>query len=222
MNVTENPRYTKNEEIANTLSHFAGMLLAIVGTILLIIKAADIGNGWHVVSSAVFGISMIVLYFSSTMTHWLQAGKAKEFFFTLDQIAIFILIAGTYTPLTLIALHGPLGWVIFGLEWGLALTGIIIRLAKTAKFNSGVNIFFIFLYVAMGWMVIFAIGPVFRNISLMGVLWILIGGLSYSIGIYFYKKAKFNHNHLVWHLLVIAGTISHFIGIYYYVLPVNV
>ena len=217
-----NARYTQGEEWANTVSHFIGTLLAIAGTAFLIVKAAKLGNGWHVVSSSIFGASMIVLYFSSTMTHWLKPGKAKEAFFTLDQIAIFILIAGTYTPFTLVALHGPFGWVIFGLEWGLAILGITIKLAKPSKFNSGVNLFYITLYASMGWMVLIALAPIFKAVPLMGVVWILIGGLCYTIGIYFYKKARFLHNHLVWHLLVIAGTLSHYISIYFYILPLTV
>lgn len=216
-----NSRYSKNEELANALSHFAGTLLAVVGLVLLLVKSVQLGTGWHIVSSAVFGASMVILYFSSTMTHWLKPGKGKEFFFTLDQIAIFLLIAGTYTPLTLVALHGPLGWVIFGLEWGLAATGIILKLTKPSEFNKGVNLFYILLYVAMGWMVLIVLVPAFKIIPLMGVLSIIIGGLCYSIGIYFYRKATFNQHHLVWHLLVIAGTVSHFLGIYYYILPLT-
>jgi len=212
-------RYSQNEELANALSHLIGTLLAIAATVLLVVKAARFGNGWHIVSSAVFGATMIMLFFSSTMTHWLRQGKAKNVFFTLDQIAIFTLIAGTYTPFTLIALHGPIGWVIFGLEWGLALTGITIKLVKPTQFNQGVNLFYILLYAAMGWMVLIVIVPIFKSLPPMGVLWILIGGLCYTIGIYFYRKARFHHHHLVWHLLVIAGAASHFFGIYYYVLP---
>jgi hemolysin III len=212
-------RYSQNEELANALSHLAGTLLAIAATVLMIVKAARVGNGWHIVSTAVFGATMIILFFSSTMTHWLRQGKAKDVFFTLDQIAIFTLIAGTYTPFTLVALHGPIGWVIFGLEWGLALTGITVKLVKPTQFNQGVNLFYILLYAAMGWMVLIVIVPIFKSLPLMGVLWILIGGLCYTIGIYFYRKARFHHHHLVWHLLVIAGAASHFLGIYYYVLP---
>ena len=211
-------RYSQNEELANALSHLAGTLLAIAATVLMIVKAARVGNGWHIVSVAVFGATMILLFFSSTMTHWLQQGKAKNVFFTLDQIAIFTLIAGTYTPFTLVSLQGPVGWVIFGLEWGLALTGIIVKLIKPTQFNEGVNIFYIILYAAMGWMVLIVIVPVFKSLPLMGVLWVLIGGLCYTIGIYFYRKARFNHHHLVWHLLVIAGAASHFFGIFFYVL----
>ncbi len=221
MEKQENSRYTVAEEQANAISHLTGVLLAVAGLILLLMKSVELGNGWHIVSSAIFGASMIILYISSTMTHWLSPGKAKEVFFTIDQIAIFLLIAGTYTPLTLIALHGPFGWILFGLEWGLAAIGIIIKLAKPSKFNKGVNLFYILLYASMGWMMLIAISPILKNIPLMGVLWIFIGGLSYTIGIFFYRKGKFKYHHLVWHLLVMAGTISHFLGIYYYVLPIS-
>ncbi len=220
MNTKAESRYTSGEELANALSHLVGTLLAIAGLVLLVVKAAQTGTGWHIVSSAIFGASMVILYFSSTMTHWLKPGKAKEVFFTLDQIAIFLLIAGTYTPFTLLALHGPLGWVIFGLEWGLAAIGITIKLAKPVQYNKGVNLFYILLYAAMGWMLVIAIVPTFNNVPIMGVLWILIGGLCYTVGIFFYRKARFYQHHLVWHLLVLAGTISHFFAIYHYILPI--
>jgi hemolysin III len=217
-----NSRYTKNEELANALSHFAGAILAVAALVLLLVKAAQIGNAWHIVSSAVFGTTMIILFLSSTLTHWLQPGKAKDVFFTLDQIAIFALIAGTYTPFTLVALHGPFGWVIFGIEWGLAIMGITIKLVKPTKFNQGVNLFYVLLYAAMGWMVLIAIVPIYRSLPLMGVIWILIGGICYTIGIFFFRWARFKHNHLVWHILVVAGAASHFIAIYYYLLPITI
>jgi hemolysin III len=219
---TNKPRYTDGEEFANALSHLIGALLAIAALVLMVVKAARIGNAWHIVSTAIFGATMILLFFSSTMTHWLKPGRAKDLFFTVDQIAIFTLIAGTYTPFTLVALHGPFGWVIFGLEWGLALIGIVIKLSRPTKFSSGVNLFYILLYAAMGWMVLIAIPQIFRSLPLMGVVWIFIGGFCYTIGIYFYRKASFLHSHLVWHLLVIAGAASHFFGIYYYLLPITI
>ncbi|MBT3241862.1 MAG: hemolysin III family protein [Bacteroidetes bacterium] len=222
MNTHENSRYSKGEELANAISHLAGTLLAITALVLLVVRSVQIGTGWHIVSSSVFGASMVILYFSSTMTHWLQPGKAKEVFFTLDQVAIFLLIAGTYTPFTLVALHGPLGWVIFGLEWGLAIIGITIKLTKPTKFNAGVNMFYILLYAAMGWMLLIALVPIFKSVSQTGVLWILAGGLCYTIGIFFYRKARFKYHHLVWHILVLAGTISHFVGIYYFVIPISI
>lgn len=215
-------RYSKNEELANALSHLTGAALATAALVLLIVKAARVGNAWHIVSTAIFGATMIILFFSSTMTHWLRAGKAKDFFFTFDQIAIFTLIAGTYTPFTLVALHGTFGWVIFGLEWGLAIMGITIKLAKPTRFSQGVNLFYILLYAAMGWMVLIAIAPLYKSMSPMGLLWILIGGFCYTIGIFFFRFGRFKYHHLVWHLLVLAGAASHFFAIYYYLLPIAV
>ncbi len=222
MKIEENMRYTRNEEQANAISHLAGTFLAIFGTIILMLRATQIGSQWHIVSCAIFGFTMILLYFSSTMTHWLHHGKAKDFFFTLDQIAIFFLIAGTYTPLALIALHGSVGWIIFGLEWGLAIIGISVRLIKTAKFNAGVNTFYIILYAVMGWILLIAVVPTINSIGWAGLAWILLGGICYTVGIYFYKKARFKYNHLVWHLLVIAGTIFHFYAVYQFMLPIKV
>lgn len=221
-NKYETIRFTLREELANSISHLTGALLATAGLVLMVIFSVIRGSAWHVISSSIFGSSMVILYISSTLNHWLKPGKVKEFFFNFDQIAIFMLIAGTYTPLTLIALHGPFGWTIFGIEWGLALTGTIVKIAKPTKFESGVNIFFILLYVIMGWMIIVAIVPVFKAMPLMGVLWILIGGLCYSIGILFYKALKFRYHHLIWHLFVIAGSVSHFFGIFFYVIPIQV
>ncbi|NOZ45433.1 MAG: hemolysin D, partial [Chlorobi bacterium] len=140
-------RFSSGEELANAISHLIGAVLSLAALIIMVVFSAIHGNAWHVVSSAVFGTTMLMLYLSSTLNHWLPAGKAKEFFFTFDQIAIFLLIAGTYTPLSLIALHGTMGWIIFGIEWGLAFIGIITKLFKQNKFETGVNIFYIILYV---------------------------------------------------------------------------
>jgi hemolysin III len=215
-------RYSKNEELANALSHLAGAVLSVAALVMLVGKAVRIGNAWHIVSMAVFGATMILLFLSSTMTHWLRQGKAKDFFFTLDQIAIFTLIAGTYTPITLIVLHGPPGWVIFGLEWGLALAGITIKLARPTRFNQGVNLFYVLLYAAMGWMVLAVIVPIYKALPFTGILWIMAGAFSYTIGIFFYKVARFKYSHLVWHLLVLAGAASFFFVIYQDVLPLSV
>ena len=215
-------RFSHGEELANSISHLIGALLATAGLVLMVVFSALKGSAWHVVSSSVFGSTMVILYISSTLNHWLKPGKSKEFFFTFDQIAIFMLIAGTYTPLTLVVLHGPFGWTIFGIEWGLALTGTIIRIARPAKFDKGVNLFFILTYAIMGWMIIIAIFHVIKVLPLMGVLWILIGGACYTLGILFYKVMKFRFHHLIWHLFVIAGSISHFFAIFFYVIPIQV
>lgn len=136
-------KFTYREELANAFSHLAGTLLSVAGLVLLITYSVSRGNGWHLVSTTIFGTTMIMLYLSSTLTHILRPGRAKDFFFNFDRIAIYLLIAGTYTPLSLIVLNGPMGWVIFGLEWGLAAAGISLILTKPGDFDSGVNTFFV-------------------------------------------------------------------------------
>ncbi|MDX2442460.1 MAG: hemolysin III family protein [Bacteroidales bacterium] len=219
--MNETARFTYREEVANAISHLVGAFLSVAALTLMIVFSAKNGSAWHVVSTAVFGSTLIVLYLSSTFTHWLKPGRIKETFFTIDQIAIFFLIAGTYTPLALVAMHGTFGWIVFGIEWGLALTGSLIRISRPREYNSGVNLFYIILYAVMGWLFVFAIVPIIKSIPLMGVIWILIGGLFYTIGIFFYKKATFRYHHLVWHLMVLAGSISHFIAIFFYVIPIS-
>ena len=214
-----NNKFTRGEEVANALSHFAGALFGVIALVLMIQASLLKGGGWHLISTSVFGATMIMLYLSSTLTHILPMGPAKEWFFNFDRIAIYFLIAGTYTPIALITLNGPLGWTMFGIEWGLALTGTILILTRPGEYNSGVNTFYLISYAVMGWLVLIAIGPVFRSMPLMGGIWILIGGLSYSIGIGFYRFIKFPFHHLVWHILVLAGTVSHFFAIYFYITP---
>ncbi len=177
------------------------------------------GEAIHTITAAVFGCSMLILYLSSSMTHILKQGKIKNFFFSMDKIAVYFLIAGTYTPLALVTIGGPLGWTIFGIEWGCALIGTFLILNKPVNFEKGVNLFFVISYAVMGWLILIAIVPVINSMPLLGWLLILIGGAFYTIGIFFYKKGKFLHHHLVWHLLVILGTTAHFITIFYYVFP---
>ncbi len=215
-------RFTKNEELANAISHLVGAGLGVVGLVLMIAYSLRDGSGWHLAASIVYGSALVVLYLSSTFNHWLPEGKAKEFFFTFDQIAIYILIAGTYTPLALIALHGTLGWVIFGIEWGFALVGILIKIFKPTKFNQGVSLFFILAYILMGSLVFFASKQVIDAVSLSGFIWVIVGGVFYAGGTVFYKMKSVKFIHLVWHLFVIAGSVAHFIGIYFYVLPLDV
>lgn len=215
-------RFTRQEETANWLSHFTGAILASAGLTLMIVASALKGNAWHVVSTAIFGSTMVMLYFSSAVAHGLPAGRLKQIFFVVDQAAIFLLIAGTYTPLALVALHGTIGWVLFGLQWGMAISGIILKMVKPNRVESGARLIDIIIYVTMGWMLIIAIIPLIKSLPLMGLLWILIGGACYTFGIIFYRKAKFKYAHLVWHLMVLAGSISHFFAIFFYVIPISV
>ncbi len=215
----ENIKFTHREELANAISHMTGGLLAVVALVLMVYEATATGKSLVVISTSIFGATMIILYFSSTLTHILPMGKAKDFFFNFDRIAIYFLIAGTYTPIALITLNGPLGWTIFGIEWGIALLGTVMILSKPGDYKTGVNTFYVFSYAIMGWLVLIAIIPVFRLLPPMGAIWIFIGGLIYTIGIVFFKFIRFPYHHLVWHLLVLAGTISHFIAVYFHIVP---
>jgi hemolysin III len=208
--------FTYSEELANAISHFVGVCLAITGLVLMVVFSSLNGKTTHIVSTSIFGSTMIFLYLSSTFTHWLRPGKAKELFFNLDQIAIFLLIAGTYTPVALIALRGTLGWTVFGIEWGLALTGILYRIIRPNKYETGVNLFMVILYAAMGWFFLFVIIPVSRMMTLPSIILILSGGVLYTSGILFFRLAKFKYHHLVWHLFVLAGSISHFCAVFIY------
>jgi len=216
-------RFTYQEEIANFISHFAGAVLAAVMLTLMVVASALKGNAWHIVSTAIFGSTMVLLYFSSAIAHGLPKDtKGKQVFFIIDQAAIFLLIAGTYTPLALVALHGAFGWVLFGLQWAMAIAGILIKVLRPNRVEAGVDILGIIIYALMGWMLLIAIVPIVKTLPLMGFLWILIGGACYTFGIIFYRKAKFRHAHLVWHLMVLAGSISHFFAIFFYVIPISV
>ncbi len=215
----KNIKFSRGEELANAISHFSGALLAVVGLVLMVHFSIVNGNGWHVVSTSIFGTSMIVLYISSTMTHILPMGRAKDRFFNFDRIAIYLLIAGTYTPIALITLHGPLGWVIFGIEWGLAIVGTLMILTRPGDYNTGVSTFYVVSYAVMGWLMLIAIVPIMNTLPLMGTLWILIGGVCYTIGILFFKVIKFPYHHLVWHMFVLAGTVSHFFAVFFYMIP---
>lgn len=214
-----NVKFSKGEEIANALSHLSGAVLAVAGLILMISSSLLSGNKWHVVSTSIFGASMIILYLSSTLTHILPMGRAKDLFFNFDRIAIYVLIAGTYTPIALITLYGPLGWTIFGLEWGFAIVGTTMILSRPGDYNTGVNTFYVISYALMGWLILIAVVPVINSLPVMGWMWILIGGLCYTLGIIFFKIFRFSYHHLVWHLLVIAGSACHFFAVYFYIIP---
>jgi hemolysin III len=211
-------KYTRQEELANAISHLGGAALAVSALVLMVVYSALRGNAWHIVTTSIYGSTLFLLYFSSGMAHALKQGKAKHVFFVFDRISIFLLIAGTYTPLALVILNGAMGWVIFGLEWGLAAAGIILTFSRTGR-KEGINYFFVFLYATMGWMLIIALVPLLKSMAFGGVFWILLGGIFYTTGIFFYAKARFLFHHLVWHILVLAGSFSHFMAIFYYIIP---
>ena len=221
MSVVVQRKFTYGEELANAISHLTGAVFGTIALVLMVVFSVRYGSAWHIVGSSVFGGTMILLYLSSTLNHWLPAGKGKEFFFAFDQIAIYLLIAGTYTPLTIVALHGPLGWTIFGIEWGLAITGFIIKIFRPGKYAHGVNLYFIISYIIMGLIIVIAIPSTIQAISSTGFLWLTIGGIFYIAGTFFYRWRSLMYHHLIWHLFVIGGSVSHFIVVYYYVLPIQ-
>lgn len=212
-------KFSRGEELANAWSHLIGTLMALVGLILMIYQSVLHGSALTVITTSIFGGTLVILYFSSTMTHILPMGRLKDRFFNLDRIAIYLLIAGTYTPLALEGIGGTIGWVIFAIEWGIALAGTILILSKPGDYDTGVNTFYVLSYAVMGWLIFFFMGTVTQNLPLMGWLWIIIGGICYTIGILFFKFIKFPYHHLVWHLLVMAGSLSHFFTVYFYIIP---
>ena len=203
---------TIGEEIANSISHGAGLALAIAATPILIVAAVRYGTAWNTVGVSVFAGSMISLYLASTLYHAITHDRAKRFFRVLDHSAIFILIAGTYTPFTLGVLRGPWGWTLFGLVWGLALVGLI----KKALFGARYVWLSVALYLVMGWLVVIAAPQVLQRVPLTGLALIVAGGLAYTGGVGFFAAHRVRYAHFAWHLFVIAGTACHFFAVLWY------
>ena len=210
-------RYTLGEEIFNSISHGAGTLLAIGGTSVLIVLSAIYSTPWAVVSSAIYGASLIILYTMSTLYHAITNNTAKKFFRIMDHNTIFFLIAGTYTPITLAIMGGALGWVLFGIVWGAAAVGIVFNSIDLEKFSKPS----IVCYVLMGWVVIFAIKPLIEATSAVFLIFLLLGGIFYTLGIIFYAIKKIKYFHSVWHLFTVAGSVFHYFAILYEIVLVK-
>ena len=210
-------RYTLGEEIFNSISHGAGTLLAIGGTAVLIVLSAIYSTPWAVVSSAIYGASLIILYTMSTLYHAITNNTAKKFFRKMDHNTIFFLIAGTYTPITLAIMGGALGWVLFGIVWGAAAVGIVFNSIDLEKFSKPS----IVCYVLMGWVVIFAIKPLIEATSTVFLIFLLLGGIFYTLGIIFYAIKKIKYFHSVWHLFTVAGSVFHYFAILYEIVLVK-
>lgn len=208
-------KYEKKEEILNIATHGIGFLLSVAALVLLVIFSSIYGNAWHIVSYSIYGTSLVVLYLASTLFHWSTKPKRRKRLNVFDHASIYLLIAGTYTPLLLVTLHGPWGWSLFGVVWGMAILGIVLKFFFTGRYNKISTL----AYVVMGWVVIIALKPLIANLSTPGLIWLGIGGLSYSIGAIFYLWNKFPYNHAIFHLFVLGGSIAHFVTIFWYVLP---
>jgi hemolysin III len=204
---------TRGEEIANAVSHGVALILGIVGIPVLIVTAVRRGNAASVVSAVVFAATIVVLYLASTLYHAFPYERAKRVFKILDHSAIYLLIAGTYTPFTLVVLRGPWGWSLFGTVWGLAALGIVLKSVGGLRYPILSPI----LYIAMGWLVIIAIAPLRERLPAAGLAWLFAGGLAYTGGVAFYAAdRRMKYAHFIWHLFVIAGTACHFVAVLLY------
>ncbi len=206
--------YSPAEERLNIWSHGLGFLLAIPATVFLILKASLHGDAWQIVSISIYGAGMMTLYLASTLYHSAKNPERRHKLNVFDHASIYLLIAGTYTPILLITLRGPWGWSLFGVIWSAAIGGIIFKIFYTGRFNVISTI----AYVVMGSIVLVAIKPLIANLSLPGLYWLLAGGVSYMVGAVLYLQHKMPYHHAIFHLFVLGGSICHYIAIYSYVL----
>jgi len=203
---------TVGEEIANSISHGVGLALAITATPILIIVAARAGNVWNIVGVSVFGTSMVLLYLASTLYHAIPHDRAKRVFRVLDHGAIFLLIAGTYTPFTMGVMRGPWGWTLFGLVWSLAVFGLTTK----AIFGAHHRWLTVPLYLVMGWLAVIAAPQILFRLPLPALIWLLAGGFAYTAGVLCFKAHTIRYSHFAWHLFVIAGSVCHFFAVLWY------
>jgi hemolysin III len=200
------------EEVANALSHGVGLLLAIAAAPVLIVTAASRGDLADVVGNSVFALTMVLLYLSSTWYHATPKSRLKDRLRRFDHAAIYLLIAGTYTPFTLGILSGPWGWTLFGIVWGAAAIGVCEKTISGVRYPRLSTV----LYLAMGWSVLIAIRPLILNMPTAGIAWLVAGGLSYTLGTFFYTARQLPYHHLIWHLFVLSGTTCHFFAVLWY------
>lgn len=202
--------YSLMEEILNSVTHGIGVLLSVAGLVILVVFAAMYGNVWHLVSYSIFGVSMILLYLASTLYHSIPSKKIKFFLKKIDHSAIFLLIAGTYTPFALVHLKGIKGWVIFGVVWAIAIIGIALKficLSKIRKVSS-------LMYIAMGWVCIFVIKDIMSSLGHSAFVYLVLGGLVYTLGVIFYAWKNLKYNHAIWHVFVLGGSVLHFFAVF--------
>lgn len=211
--LTHERSLTVGEEIANSITHGVGAVLSVAGLVVMIVIASVHRSAWQTAAFAVYGISLVLLYISSTIYHGLANNRAKQVFQVLDHCAIYILIAGTYTPFTLVTLRGPSGWMLFGFVWALCVCGIIFKSLWIGRLKTASTV----VYLMMGWCAIFAIRPLLAALPVSGFLWLMAGGLCYSLGVIFFASSR-KYAHSVWHIFVLAGSVCHYWAVYRYVL----
>ncbi|WP_314586083.1 hemolysin III family protein [Paenibacillus terrigena] len=209
--------YSRREEVANAITHGIGAFLSIAALALLIAFSSLFGTAWHVVSFTIYGITMMLLYASSTLVHSFPEGKVKDLFEIFDHASIYLFIAGTYTPFLFVIVRGSLGWTLFGIIWGIAISGVVFKAFFTKKFLFLSTLF----YIAMGWLIVLAWNPLVETLPTGGIVLLIVGGLLYTLGTIFYVWRGFPYHHAIWHLFVLAGSAAHFFAILLYVLPIR-
>ena len=207
--------YSLSEEIANSVTHGVGFLLALAAVVLLVVFSALRGTVWHVVACSIYGASLVLLFGASTLYHSLPWPRVKAILKIVDHSAIYLLIAGTYTPFLLVSLRGPWGWSLFGVIWGLAVVGIVFKVFHAGRFKLVSTL----IYVGMGWIVVIAIRPLWVSLPLGGLIWLVAGGVFYTGGTLFYLQHRIPYNHAIWHAFVLAGSLCHFFSVMLYVIP---
>lgn len=208
------PKYSTPEEWANSLTHGIGAVLAVVGFIFMLAVAISQSNAWAIVSSSVYGSTLVLMFLASTLYHAIQIPRIRLVLRQLDHLAILYLIAGSYTPFALLTLNGAWGWTIFGIVWGLTIIGTALQLSPARHIKA----LMVTLYLLMGWVVIIAVKPLIDNLSAGGLGLLVAGGLAYTGGVVFYVNKRIPFNHAIWHLFVLAGAILHYFAILFYVL----
>lgn len=206
----------KTEELWNVVTHGTGAVLSVIALIVMVLYSVyHNGTVLHIVVSVIFGSSLVLLYSASTLYHWAWTLRWKRLMQRIDHLCIYLLIAGSYTPIALLGLKGTWGWTIFGLVWAFAIAGFIFKFSPLRKSEK----LSLTLYALMGWLIIIAIKPLIENLATGALFFLLGGGLCYTFGIYFYAKEKMPYNHTIWHLFVLGGSTLHFLGVFLYLIP---
>jgi len=215
--IKDEHEYTLLEERLNISSHAIGLLFSVIALILLVIRGSEIDDVMYLISFSVFGISLIVLYAASTFYHSAQIPALRNRMRIVDHAAIYVLIAGTYTPFTLVVLNDRAGWIIFAVSWSMATIGIVLKIFFTGKYDRVST----FMYVFMGWIIVFAFEPLIEKLPYDGLFWLVAGGVSYTVGAVLYGIDRIKFNHAIFHIFVLLGSVCHFVSVYFYVLPIS-
>lgn len=209
--------YSEEEELANRLTHSLAAAISLVGVVFLVTAASRTGDPYRIVSSVVFCGSLTIFYVISTLYHTIRSPKSRYVFRVLDHAGIYLVIAGTYTPFTLVSLRESSGWVLFGVVWGLAIAGVVFKSFMTHRLAFLAPVF----YIALGWLIVVDLEGLLTFVPIKGVLWLVAGGLFYTVGIIFYAFDRIPYNHAIWHVFVIAGSLCHYLSILWYVVPLT-